>query len=72
MTGPVAEPVRVIVVAACGCRWRESRPPGFRIDPDAPRVCTMHRPDHPAAVGTSPQGMAMVPVQYLPDDGSAA
>ncbi len=52
------------VAAACGCIWRESRPSGMLIDPDAPRACGTHYADHPASVRPSPQGMAMVPVTY--------
>ncbi len=52
------------VKAACGCIWRESRPEGVKLNPDEPRVCAVHRADHPASVRPSPQGMAMVPVTY--------
>lgn len=59
-------PNRFLVKAACGCEWIESRPPGLIVDPALPRVCSSCRPDVPAAVGTSPQGLAMVHVIYLP------
>jgi hypothetical protein len=50
---------------ACGHIFRESRPKGFLIDPALPRVCSnLCRPDHPAAVGMSPQGFALMPVTY--------
>jgi len=52
------------VEGACGCIWREHRPPGLTIDPAEPRVCSAHLADHPASVRLSPQGMAMVPVTY--------
>lgn len=64
MTGTL--PNRFLVKAACGCEWIESRPPGLVVDPAQPRVCSSCRPDVPAAVGTSPQGLAMVHVIYLP------
>ncbi|WP_433460622.1 hypothetical protein [Micromonospora sp. CA-248212] len=63
------EPVRVLVLGGCGHWWRESRPAEVKIRPDQPRVCCLCKPNHPAAVGTSPQGMAMVRVAYLPDPG---
>lgn len=69
---PTDEPVRVLVLGGCGHWWRESRPATVKIRPDQPRVCTQCKPDHPAAVGTSPQGMAMVRVTYLPDPGREA
>ncbi|WP_328344637.1 hypothetical protein [Micromonospora sp. NBC_00421] len=69
---PATEPVSALVIAGCGHWWRETRPATVKIRPDQPRVCTQCRPDHPAAVGTSPQGLALVPVTYLPDPGREA
>lgn len=57
-----AEPKWTWVDAACGCSWREAEPAGFTRT--SPRVCIAHKPDHPAAVGTSPQGFALVHVTY--------
>lgn len=56
------------VSAACGCVWRESRPPNVRIDPQQPRVCVVHMPTHPAAVGKSPQGLGLFMVTYHEQD----
>lgn len=67
-TPALAEHRSMLVLAECGHWWRETQPKGLRLRPDAPRVCSICRPTHPAAVGTSPQGMAMVPVHYLPGD----
>lgn len=64
--------MRVLVLAGCGCQWVEFRPPGLKVDPSAPRVCSSHRPDAPGAVGVSPQGMAMVPVMYVEDEDEVA
>lgn len=55
----------VLVLANCGHWWIEHRPPGLVVRPSHPRVCTRCRPDVPAAVGESPQGMALVPVKYV-------
>lgn len=65
-------PNRFLVKAACGCEWIETRPPGLVVDPTAPRVCSSCRPWVPAAVGTSPQGLAMVNVTYEELDSSGA
>lgn len=62
-----AEPVRVLVLANCGHWWAESRPSRVPLRPELPRVCSCCRPTVAAAVGTSPQGFAMVPVTYIVD-----
>lgn len=52
------------VIAACGHWWTEYQPVNLALTPNQPRVCVQCRPDVPAAVGTSPQGFAMVHVEY--------
>lgn len=61
------EPVRVLVLAGCGHWWIEYRPGRVPLRPELPRVCSICPPIVPAAVGTSPQGFAMVPVTYVVD-----
>lgn len=54
---------------ACGCIWVESRPAGFKMDPAAARVCSMHRHTAcPESLYPSPQGMAMALVTYSWED----
>ncbi|MER5608275.1 hypothetical protein AB0F93_03460 [Micromonospora tulbaghiae] len=65
-------PRSVLVLASCGCWWKESRPAGLVVPPDQPRACVRCHATHPASVGASPQGMALVRVQYLPDPDVAA
>jgi hypothetical protein len=65
-------PVGPWVRAECGCVWRESRPAGLKLDPDAPRVCATHLADHPKSLGASSQGMAMVAVVYHQTDPRGA
>jgi hypothetical protein len=63
---PLTEPRRVLVLGSCGHWWRETQPVGLRLDPNAPRVCSLCRPGGPGVVGTSPQGLGMVNVEYVP------
>jgi len=63
VTKPRAD--KVLILARCGHWWIEHRPPVLKVDHATPRVCSTCRPDVPAAVGTSPQGLALVPVSYV-------
>ena len=56
-----------LVIGGCHCWWVESVPAGVVTDPDAPRVCSLHRASHSASMYPSPQGMAMVNVVYVTD-----
>lgn len=56
---------RVLILARCGHWWTEHRPDNLVVDHATPRVCTQCPPTAQAAVGVSPQGMAMVPVTYI-------
>jgi hypothetical protein len=73
-TPPGRVPVGPWMRMGCGCLVKESRPDGFTIDPQQPRVCGRHLSGHPASLYPSPQGMAMVPVSYhdTEDDAKAA
>lgn len=55
----------LIVLGACHHWWVEYRPERLTVPVAQPRVCTDCRPDSPAAVGRSDQGLPLVPVTYL-------
>jgi hypothetical protein len=63
---PLAEKRSMLVLGSCGHWWRETQPAGLRLRPEAPRVCSLCRPGGPGVVGTSPQGLGMVNVEYRP------
>lgn len=50
------------VRAACGHVWPD--PPALLVDPAQPRICIECPPTHPAAVGRSSSGFALMSVTY--------
>lgn len=60
------------VVPDCGHVFRECWSARVRRRPEPPRVCRQCRPDHPYAVGESPDGFAMMPVRYYDEPLVAA